>query len=164
MPNRAIDNSKKLSAIMGDYLLKGWRMLDAYCTDCQVSVHFYNLSTDSHRDHSECIVRTAWRGTILHKLFGVDGRSTEGITSYINQRVWTHSFLSEWRQKLCPGRESDSHHNFWVRSILFLHLLRMLLFRVWASALPRCDHLCLYIKTVRIEQCFRLFQWSKFIG
>lgn len=27
----------KLSNIMGEYLLKGYRMLDSYCSDCNVS-------------------------------------------------------------------------------------------------------------------------------
>ena len=27
----------KVSNVMGEYLLKGYRMLDAYCSDCEVS-------------------------------------------------------------------------------------------------------------------------------
>lgn len=33
----------RLSDLMGQYLLKGWRMLDAYCSDCQVSVIVFSF-------------------------------------------------------------------------------------------------------------------------
>ncbi len=35
------DRSDKISKIMGEYLLKGYRMLDSYCPECTVSPSWF---------------------------------------------------------------------------------------------------------------------------
>lgn len=39
----------KLSSVMGEYLLKGYRMLDSYCDDCGVSEVMFPLELFSNK-------------------------------------------------------------------------------------------------------------------
>lgn len=46
----------QLSSAMGEYLLKGYRMLDSYCSDCNVSSKFFPDPLEWPCKNGGCVV------------------------------------------------------------------------------------------------------------